>query len=444
MTLWQRLRLLMKGEPIARSAQKLSLLMGGARGANPWSATKGVTYREAVEGGYKGIVWVYRCVKIIGESVGSVPWKVYQMNPDGTTGKVLNGHPLEKLIKRPNPWTDRKQFFETWSASLDLSGNCYWEIVPVQGKPGQLFTIRPDWMSPIPDPVDYVKGYKFDPGGNVKPEFFEPKDIIHFKFVDPLNEFVGMSPLTAAARTLETEHAAISWNKTIFDNSAVPNGVLSVPAATMLQEDKEALQQQLETEFTRDNLNRPMVLWGGMEWKQLALSHSDMSFLEQRRLNKYEICAVYGVPPPVVGANEDPTYSNWGVARLSLWEDTVIPRLDWLQTRLNNTLVPYYGSNIELRYDVASVPALREAFTQKVKTGELLWKMGYPINAVNRVLGLGFEDVPWGDTTWMPSSMVPVMTPNIEEPREEVEEEDDDPYGEERFGARPMNRNRAE
>ena len=402
MNFWQRLRFAVKAAPAARSVQVLSAMLGRGGGFGQLSAMR---YPEAVASGYKGIVWVYRCVREIGQAVGSVPWKVYRRTGDDVL-TPLPGHELEVLLSRPNPHTDRKQFFESWSAYLDLHGNAYWELVRVQGKPYHLFHIRPDWMRPVPDPNVYIKAFELDIGSGKK-EQFEPSDIVHFKFLDPLNEYVGMSPITAAARTIATEHAAILWNKTIFDNSAVPNGILTVPAATMLQDDKDELKKSIEMEFTQENLHRPMVLWGGMTWEQMGLSHNDMSFLEQRRLNKYEICAALGVPPQIVGAQEDPTYSNYSVARLAFWEDLIIPRLDWLQNRINVALAPAFGPDIVVGYDISQVPAMREAFAQKVKTGEVLWRMGWPINAINRKLTLGFDDVTWGDTAWLPMNLVP-------------------------------------
>lgn len=311
--------------------------------------------------------------------------------------------------------------------------------------PKYLYHIRPDWMIPVPDPKAYLKGYKMDPGTGKESDrqTFDPTSIVHFKYLDPMNEFVGMSPLTAASRTMDTENAAIGWNKALLDNYGVPGGILEIPAQTLLVEDRKALQEEIDKEFTGDNRFRPLVLWGGMKWDQMALSQKDMEFLEQRNLNKYELCAVYGVPGPLVGAVQDPTYSNYSVARLSFWEDTIIGLLDWLKTKINTQVAPYFGDGILADYDVSDVPAFRESFQQKVKTGVELVKAGWPLNAVNSRLRLGFEDVPWGDVAWMPGGMVPVAggtQGTLEEEDEEpkpvgvLPNEDDDEDEEEDFG----------
>jgi len=389
-------------------------------------------YKEAVAEGYQSIVWIYRCIRKMGEALGSVPWSVVRIGPDGTKTPIP-GHPLEKLLNQPNPYCDRREFFEGWITYLSLSGNDFIEIVYSGKLPVQMYHLRPDWMTPLPDPKLYISGYELRPDGQKK-VLLEPRDVMHFKYLDPLNEYRGMSPLTAAARTIQTENSIIGWNKGMLDNNAIPGGVLTVPAQTLMKEDRLELQDELESEFaTEGKRHRPMVLWGGMDWKQMGLTQRDMDFLQQKKLNKYELCAVLGVPPQVVGANEDPTYSNYGTARLSFWEDLIILLLDWLQSRFNARLAPLFGPDIHCQYDISDVPAMRESFQQKANTAATLWKMGWPINAINQRLSLGFDPVPWGDTAWMPASMVPVGgqapigSPDGADPDEDPDVEPEDP-----------------
>lgn len=424
MTLLQRL---FSSKQESRAAQAVSVVFKNSGGG----LFGKMRYKEAVQDGYQNLVWVYRCVRKIGEAVGSVPWKAVSVNAEGEHSPLPN-HPLERLMNRPNPYCDRREFWEGWATYLSLAGNDFIEVVTdTKKRPLQLYHMRPDWVFPIPDPDLYLKGYELKPEGQPK-VFLEPQDVLHFKYLDPLNEYRGMSPLAAAARTLQTENAIIGWNKGMLDNNAVPGGVLTIPAQTLVKEDRMEIRDELETEFSGDgNLHRPMVLWGGMEWKQLGLTQRDMDFLQQKRLNKYELCAVFGVPPQVVGANEDPTYSNYSVARLAFWEDLVILMLDWIQNRINSSLAPAFGPDVRVVYDISDVPAMRESFQQKVKTAETLWKMGWPINAVNTRLGLGFDPVPWGETAWMPANLVPVGgtamlgAPGNDQPEDDVEDPDE-------------------
>ena len=390
----------------ARSANTVAVHFRNTAGS--FGSGKNISYGAATKEGYKRLIWVYRCINALGEAVGSVPWKSYRRMSNQQVEPLEINHPLAQLIENPNPQEGRKEFLTKYMIHLSLSGNSYWEVVFANGKPYQLFGIRPDWMEPAPDPKLYLKGYNLDTHQGGLKIFFKPEEILHFKYADPTNEYVGMSPLQSAARTLMAENSAVAWNQTIFDNSAVPSGVLTVPSQLLKVEQKQELRKALRAEFTRENLNSPMILWGGMTWEKMGLTQHDMDFLQQRSLNKYEICAVFGVPPQIVGAQENPTYANYGTARLSFWEDTIIGILDWLKGKINQRLSPYFGPDVFINYDLSSVPAMRKSFANTIDMADKLYGMGVPFNEINRRLNMGFNDLPWGDAWWAPATLIPV------------------------------------
>lgn len=411
MTIWQKLSARFGG----KKAAILSVLYGLRSGSSSgfMGSSDDMPYGKAVNEGYKGQVWTYRCIKAIGEAVGSVEWKAYKAGSSGAAGMPIEGHPFAALMNRPNPYLTRMEYFDAWAAHLNLSGCSYSEIVYAKGTrekpvPKFLFPLRPDWVKPIPDPNTFIRGYELDAkGSNGKPIPYKPEEILWMKFFHPLDDYKGLAPITAAQKTIAVENSAISWNKNIFDNSAMTSGILNVPEKNLLPEDRKQIRDEMEEEFTRENTFRPMVTWGGMTWTQIGLSQNDMQFLNQRKVNKYEICAIFGVPPQIIGANEDPTYSNYSVALLAFWESKIIPLLTWIETTFNTRFSAQYFDGVVVKPDIASVPALRESFGQKVKQAQILSQMGWPINAVNERLGLGFEPVPWGDMAYMSGTMVP-------------------------------------
>lgn len=370
-------------------------------------AVPGLTLQKAMREGYKNSVWVHRCITEIGQAVGSVPWRVY--SEKGTTLKALPGHDLEKLLERPNPYCTRKEHMDAWACYLSLAGKSYWEIVLAGGKPKHLYTVRPDWLKPIPDKVTFISGYEFKPPGQTgKPQVLQPEEILSFSYIDPEDPYGGLSPLQAAWRTIETESAAVTWNKALFDNSAIPGGVLKIPTQGLSKVQKEKLKEEVDRNFAGGNKFRTMVLWGNMEWAKMSLDAREMDFAKLRQLDKFEICAIHGVPPQVVGANEDPTYANYEIARTAFWEDKIIPMLEWMQSKINIYLAPYWGPNIVVRYDISDIPAMRSSFAAKVTTAKGLYAMGVPLNEVNRRLRLGFQDQPWGNIWWAPMNLMPI------------------------------------
>lgn len=393
-------------------ASRMSVAVIGKSGSRYSSVGETMTFAEASKKGYKSLTWVRRCINVIGDALGSVPWKVYKQLPDGRLREIVN-HPLAKLLNQPNQFFTRKEFYFALSAQLNLCGNSFLEIVSVNKKPFEMFLLDPTKIKPVPDLQTYLDHYLADPGPGHEAIKLPIADVMHFKYYDPENQYVGCSPLSSARKTVDLEHAAITWNQGIFDNSAVPGGILKVPANTLRPQERAKLKEEVETGFTKENIGKPMILWGGMEWESITLSQQDIEFLRQRQVNKYEICAVFGVPPQMVGANEDPTYANYDVARQSFWEDRIIPELDWLQIMFQNKLAPYYGTDLLVMPDISGIPALQKSFAQKVDTARTMYTMGYPANELNRRLKLGMADLKWGDVWWAPMNMMPVDDADI-------------------------------
>lgn len=403
-------------------AQMATWFGGGSRrsslmGLQPvWTGTQNLTFQEASNKGYKAIVWVRACIELWGKALGSAEWKVYKKG--GNT--PIPNHDLELLFNRPNPFQDRSEFFQTFIGNMSLAGNDYIEKVVVKNrvtgrgnKVKELWHMRPDWIAPIPDPVRFISGYMLNSPVATNVEI-SPERILHFKYYDPLNPYVGISPISSAYRSLYAEEGASEWNQGIFDNYAQPSGILSTEQ-TIVPEDRKALRDEVHEAYSGGNRFNPMVLWGGLKWQQLTLSHVDLQFLQQSIKNKEELCAILNTPAVLVGAVADPSYSNAGAARLSFWEDRVDPVLCWLAAKFNMELVqPFYGDDIELRYDISKVPAFRKALAEKVNTGKVLVSMGFPLNDVNDKLKIGMEPVAWGDVAWMPSSTMPVDDENLD------------------------------
>ncbi len=67
---------------------------------------------------------------------------------------------------------------------------------------------------------------------------------------------------------------------------------------------------------------------------------------------------MFGVPPMLAGVPGDATFANYKEARYHLWEDTILPLLDTLIAELNRWLVPYYGCNLRIGYDLDRIQAL--------------------------------------------------------------------------------------
>ena len=189
-------------------------------------------------------------------------------------------------------------------------------------------------------------------------------EILHIKNFNPLNDWYGLSQIEPAAYSIDQHNESSKWNQSMLQNGAKPCGALIVKAENdndgyLTNEQFERLKQQLDEEFSGSkNIGKPLLLEGGLEWKEMGLSPRDMDFIEIKYSTARDIALAFGVPSQLIGIPGDNTYSNFAEARLFLWEQTIIPLIKDTLASLNNWLIPMFSENLELDFDTNSIIAL--------------------------------------------------------------------------------------
>ncbi|MGA7001740.1 MAG: phage portal protein [Pseudolabrys sp.] len=312
--------------------------------------------------GYARNAIVYRAVRLIAESVGSLCFVLYE----GAAER--DAHPLLDLLRRPNPRQDGASFLESVASHLLLAGNAYIEAVGLEGGGGvqvrELYTLRPDRMKLVPGATGWPQAYEYKVAGSTVrfDQSAALPPILHLTFFNPLDDHYGFSPLEAAAMAVDTHNAAAIWNKALLDNAARPSGALVYDGAdgAMLS----TLQyERLRKEFDElhqgmRNAGRPLVLEGGLDWKPMSLSPSDMDFLEAKHAAAREIALAFGVPPMLLAIPGDNTYSNYQEANRVFWRQSVLPLAARIGCSLTHWLAPAFGEGLMLSADTDKIEAL--------------------------------------------------------------------------------------
>lgn len=393
--------------------------------------------RLAVEG-YAQCVIAFACINRVAAAVASVDLHLYKRGRNGKLTKVENSE-LIRLMENPNPAQSGREFMRALSSYQQLSGNAYVfgnGIDPFKrnGKPPQeLQLLNPGKVKVEPGPGLFPKQYDYRPNQTAVTVF--PVDqvtgrsaILHLKSFNPLNNWYGMSALNAAALGVDIHNGGQQWNKRLIENGARPSGALVVQGAdgksTTLSDDQYArLKEMIDDQFTgASNAGRPMLLEGGLDWKEMSLNPKDMEFLEGKHSAARDIALAFGVPPQLLGIPGDSTYANYSEAKLAFWTDTVLPQLGWTLDAFNRWLTPLYGENLFLWYDEDMVPALEPV--RKAK-GERINAASYmTINEKRRAMGL--DDVEGGDTILVPTTNIPLKLAGVVDLPEPGSEADPD------------------
>lgn len=354
-------------------------------------------YAKFAEEGYRRNVIANRCIGMIASGAAGVPWKLTEKKARGAR-RTVEQHALLALLDRPNPLQGSTELCEMLFTHRLIAGNAFLHAVGPRGEaPLELHTLRPDRMAVVPGAGGVPKAYRYTIDGRSVDMGVDPitgqSRVLHWKNVHPMDDWYGLSPMEAASYSIDQHNQCAAWNQSLLQNGARPTGALMVKAGEgqpgYLNESQFGrLKQQLDEQFAGPaNAGRPLLLEGGLEWKEMSLSPRDMDFVQIKHSSARDVALAFGVPPQLLGIPGDNTYANLQEARLALWEQTILPLLENVTDALNNWLVPMFADTLELRIDTDAIPALsakRDAYWERIAKADFL-----SADEKRQLLGLG-------------------------------------------------------
>lgn len=334
-------------------------------------------YEKFAEEAYIKNVIAHRAISMISQAAASVPFKLFSTS-SRKGKKMLDQHPILSLLKKPNPMQSGKEFLESLYTYLQISGNSYVlaNLGTQKNAPVELYTLRPDKISIEMSDHLVPKSYIYKVGTESFEYHVNPvsgkSQIMHVRNFHPLSDHYGLSAIEAAAYSIDQHNQAGEWNQALLQNGARPSGAIVVKnndgGPSRLTEKQYAdLKNMIDDVFSGPkNAGRPMLLEGGLDWKEMSMTPKDMDFIESKHSSARDIALALGMPPQLLGIPGDNTYSNLQEARLAFWEQTIIPMVENVVENLNNWLTTFYPEELMLTFDVDSISALAER-------REMLW-----------------------------------------------------------------------
>ena len=162
---------------------------------------------------------------------------------------------------------------------------------------------------------------------------------------------------------MDVHNAASAWSKALLDNAARPSGAIIYKGVdgegTLSADQYDRLLAEMESyHMGARNAGRPMLLEGGLDWKPMGFSPSDMEFQKVKEAAAREIATAFGVPPMLLGIPGDMTYANYQEANRAFYRLTVLPMVGKVTAALGHWLDGFTGDSVALKPDLDQVPAL--------------------------------------------------------------------------------------
>jgi len=319
---------------------------------------------------YGEIGWLFAVVARIASSVGSVKWRLYRKLANNEFEEVLT-HPALDLWQLVNPYYTRIEFLETIQNHVELAGETYWHIIfdgdgPPNGKPVELWPLRPDLVTPIASMETFIGGYQYRMGGQVYN--LMPWEVLCVKMPSPLNVYRGQGPVGTLHVDLDNERNASMWSRSFFRNSAQPSGIIKLDRSLDDDQFNEFVQRWQSQHQGIGNAHRVAILEHG-EWQDRKITQRDMQIDSGRRWNRDVIFGAFGIHGSIMGVTENINRANAEAAEVHYARWLITPRLVRLREALNERLLPFFGDPT-LVFDFDDpVPANRELRLQEAKEG---------------------------------------------------------------------------
>ena len=317
-----------------------------------WAAlAPGVGYHASLSArAAENLSTVLACVNSIGTALASVPPIIYRRDGAGDRIEVPT-HPLARMARTGvNPSMTWPEFVEHMMASVLLTGNGL-AVIDRAGN-GQITSLQfaPWGMVTVAELASGRLAYDVSDRRGQTRRFLEG-EIIHLR--DRTDDGkIGRSRLSRAADTVAGVEAANTHARSFLSNGASPSGVIEYQGALS---DAQAgrLRDQFDRKFAgAANAGRALILDGGLKWVTSQVSPEDTELLETRKFGVVEICRLFQVPPPIVQAYENNTFTN--AAQAGLWFATfcLAPWARKIEAEFARSVFPT-GGPFELELDLS-------------------------------------------------------------------------------------------
>ena len=359
---------------------------------------KSVTPSSAIQ-----VSAVYACVRVIAETIASLPLHVYESTAAGS--RKANEHPLYRLL-HDEPNTEMTSFIwrEVMLSHLLLYGNSYCQIIRSgRSRIVGLYPLLPDHMAVDRDSKGKLTYTYTTSEGRM--EQLNPEDVLH----------IPVSALTASWATAPSRWRRRPWAG--HRRGGVRQQVLPERRAAQRYPDAPEYGQgsrrpsgQLERGLWRLRQCQPRGgFGGGHDVVPLSMPNNEAQFLETRKFQVTEICRIFRVPPHMIGDLERATFSNIESQNISFAVHTIRPWLVRIEQAINKTLIPenekgrYYAQfNIDglMRGDYKS---RMEGYAIARQNG---WMSANDIRALENLNPISAEE--GGDSYLVNGNMIPI------------------------------------
>jgi HK97 family phage portal protein len=316
------------------------------------------TYSSRVNEGYKRNTTAYAAIQKVAVNCACVPWLLFRTSKTDEEDEEISLHETLTLMNRPSQKVSRVRFIEELITYLLISGHSFTRRISAESLIG-----RPSATALINLMPDRVKRNKNGTGWlyGDDPQSIPEEDMLHLNFLDPLNEDGGLSPIEVASMQIDQGNSARLWNRNLLRQGARPSGMIKTKMSMSPEHKQDMLNSFLDRVAGASKAGLPIISTGDIDWQSTGMSPGEMEWMQGMVHADRGVAVAVGVPPQVLGDTESSTFSNYQEARKALYQERVLPLLNWIIGEFTQFLLISQGdSDLYFQADLDSVDALQE------------------------------------------------------------------------------------
>ncbi|HYC66650.1 phage portal protein [Brevundimonas sp.] len=253
---------------------------------------------------------VYACMTLIASDVAKL--RVKLVKQDAGIWTEADSPAYSPVLRKPNPWQTRIQFWEGWMLSKLMRGNAYvLKRRDARNVVVALYVLDPNRVTPmVADDGSVFYQLQTDNLAGMPADVLVPaREIIHDRMNCLFHPLVGTSPIYASGLAAMQGMNILDSSAAFFGNRSQPGGVLTAPGS-IADETATRLKETWETNFSGENAGRVAVLGDGLKYERMAMSAEESQLIEQLKWSAEVVCSTFHVPPYKIGIGQMPTYNN--------------------------------------------------------------------------------------------------------------------------------------
>jgi HK97 family phage portal protein len=309
------------------------------------------------------------------------------------------------VLRKPNHFQNRIQFFENWMGSKLDRGNTYvLKRRDARNVVTALYVLNPDRVQPLvsDDGQVFYRLTTDNIVGIAETEVIAPaREIIHDRFNCLFHPLVGISPLYAAALACTQGTNIQRSSARLAANGVRPGGILTAPGK-INADDAKRLKETWEGQYGGPaGATKIAILGDGLKFESLTMTADDAQLIEQLKFTAEMVCSVYHVPPYKIGVGQQPTYNNVQALNVEYYSQCLQKHIEDIELCLDEGLgigegVTINGQVYGTEFDVENLLRM-DAATQM----DVLEKSKGKLTVNEQRATLSRQPVEGGDTVYL-------------------------------------------